>query len=261
MATNRYLAAALVAVLAALTAPGLVSARPLKGARMDRAQDCEETIPEAIVTTPAGSGQTVNLDVLVLNDGASKVDAHSVMAKAAEAYVPLKIELRATLRKVALPGDTDNVSTGDALDLIEQARAAVGGVRPAGFDIVYVITSKDIRLASDTDAAGQADCIGGVRYADRAFAIGEVSTEQEKVGGLNFYLDGSAKIAAHEIGHLLGARHEHGNCVEGIGVEDVGNSEPSACTLMFNTLDFQSLKFGTPEAQIVRGHAEQYAAP
>jgi hypothetical protein len=83
----------------------------------------------------------------------------------------------------------------------------------------------------------------------------------ESLGPLNFYIDGPAKVFGHEIGHLLGARHEHANCAEGAGVDDATTREPSTCTLMINYLDLQSLRFGTPEGMIVRGHAEAYAAP
>jgi hypothetical protein len=125
---------------------------------------------------------------------------------------------------------------------------------------VFVLTTKDIYI-NGGDATGYADCIGGIRYPNRSFALGEAVVPTETVGPLNFYLKGAAKVMAHEIGHLLGARHEHANCAQGVGVEDVFTSEPSACTLMVAYMDFQSLRFGTPEAMIVRAHAESYAAP
>ena len=68
-------------------------------------------------------------------------------------------------------------------------------------------------------------------------------------------------MLGHEIGHLLGAHHEYGNCVQGIGVEDVTNREPAACTLMMSFVDFQSLRFGAIDGSVIRGHAESYAAP
>ncbi len=60
--------------------------------------------------------------------------------------------------------------------------------------------------------AGVAYCIGGVRYADTAFAIGEGSSPWETTLDDKTF---SAKIAAHEIGHVMGAHHHYGNCVEG----------------------------------------------
>lgn len=262
MARNRILLAALVAALLALAAPG-ISARPLKEARHQRvdrqAQDCQATLPAAYTTTPTGNGQRIALDVLVVTDGVLRADAEAILVKAAEAYTPLGIDLRVTFRKGALPGAAKQPT--DVLHLMAHAKQLVGGVRPAGTDIVYVLTAKDLELNDDQDVAGHADCIGGVRYEDRSFAIGEVTVAEEQVGGLNFYIDGPAKVAAHEIGHLLGARHEHGNCAQGVAVADVTGMEPSACTLMVPWLDLQSLTLGVGESLVVRGHAEQYAAP
>ena len=125
---------------------------------------------------------------------------------------------------------------------------------------MLLLTDKDIYLSTG-DVVGYADCIGGVRYPDRAFAIAEAFDQQETLGALNLYMDLPAKTAAHEVGHLLGARHEHSNCVEGAGPDVVANMEPSACTLMTTYVDFQSRRFGALESGVIRAHAESYALP
>ena len=63
----------------------------------------------------------------------------------------------------------------DAESSTEQAKRLYKGKRPRGVDIVYTMTSKDITAAGPLgdDVAGLADCIGGVRYAKHAFAVGE----------------------------------------------------------------------------------------
>ena len=69
----------------------------------------------------------------------------------------------------------------DAQGLIDQSKALFGGARPAGIDVVYTLTSKDIQAGGNTAVAGLADCIGGVAFDDRAFAVGEEFTTDESL--------------------------------------------------------------------------------
>src|SRR4029077_18508996 len=134
------------------------------------------------------------------------------------------------------------------------------GVRPKGADVVFVLTSKDITDAGDTGLAGLADCIGGGRVAHHAFGVGEaVGIDPVPLGPFTLEVDAHPEIAAHEIGHLMGAQHHYANCVEGVLQGDATDLSP--CTLMFNFVDFQSLNFSTLEGTAVRGHAVQYASP
>ena len=123
-----------------------------------------------------------------------------------------------------------------------------------------MLTTKDLVMPQD-DVSGYADCIGGIRYPNRAFAVGEAIESPAAVGPVTFYVDGPAKTAAHEIGHLLGARHEHANCVEGIQPSDISGLDPTPCTVMTNYLDFRSWNFGAIEARIIRGYAQAFGAP
>jgi hypothetical protein len=215
---------------------------------------CLEPVPASTsVNGVTDDGQQVELATRVLLDGVSQAQAQEAMTRAADSYAPLGVTLTATYETVSLSGD-------DAQGLIDQAKARFGGARPAGSDLVYVLTAKDIQAGGNTGVAGLADCIGGVRFADHAFAVGEVFEEDVPIGPLTFYSDATAKIAAHELGHLMGGHHHYANCAEGVKSEQE-ILEGSPCTLMSNFVDFQSIHFATANAQVVRGHAVSFASP
>lgn len=229
--------------------------------RIDTAQDCDEYVPEKVKILTGNPGDAISLDIMVLHDGIDKLAAETIVTKAARSYAPLNITFTPTYKKVTFPADPGSApATAAVTDLLSAAKGLSGGVRPAKSDVVLVLTNKDIYLSSG-DVVGYSECVGGVRYADRAFAIAEAFDQQETLSGLNLYMDLPAKTAAHEIGHLLGARHEHANCVEGAGTEAVANREPSVCTLMTPYIDLQSRRFGALESGVIRAHAESYAAP
>ena len=252
---------------AAVLMAGLVA--PVAGARGQRAEaratdtgpDCNEYLPAKTQVLTGTPSWAVSLDVVVLHDGIDKLAAEAIMSRAARSYAPMNITLTSTYKKVLFRADPASVpATAAITDLLAASKAVFGGVRPEKSDVVLLLTDKDIYLSTG-DAVGYADCIGGVRYPDRAFAIAEAFDQQEPLGALNLYVDLPAKTAAHEIGHLLGARHEHSNCVEGTGPDVVTNREPSACTLMTTYVDFQSRWFGALESGVIRAHAETYALP
>lgn len=223
---------------------------------LDEERDCFEAVPESIgVSGVTDQGQNVNLEVKVLLDGVSLARGQAVFVKAAESYAPLGIDMIVTnFESVTFTGN-------NAQGLINQARDHEGGQRPTGTDVVYTLTDKDIELAPAGDAVvGLADCIGGVRYPERAFAVGEDIGDGFDFGPITFTKNATAKTAVHEIGHLMGAHHHYANCVEGATTIPEENG-PSACTVMFNALDFLSAKFGILEGIVVRGHAVDFASP
>lgn len=253
------LTALLLAAAPAVGGPGGASAPVID----HEPQDCDEYAPESLADPAlAPGGEVVNLAAMVLLDGVDKATAGAIMATAAESYVPLDITLTAAYKRVSfsVAGKTTPGGSADAQDLIEAAKAMLGGIRPATADVVYILTTRDLSLDGDSGVVGYADCIGGVRYPDRAFAIGEASVEIVNLG-LQFYVDGPARIAAHEIGHLLGAHHHYANCVQGAGIQNISSRDAGLCTVMINALDIQGPRFGTLEAMVVRGHAEDFAAP
>ena len=258
---------ALLGALAALVVVGAAAPGSARGRAVDPdAEDCVEQVPAS--WSPAGvtGGPTIPLNLLVVTDGIPHADALAIVDKAESAYTALDIDLVPTFKKMTLTSDGYKANpdgtrqpTADAAELVDEARTLLGGSRPAGIDLVYIATNKDLHLDGDDSYSGYADCTGGVRYPNRGFAAGEAWGAVETLGPLNFYVDGAAKIAGHELGHLLGAHHHYANCVEGIQPADATNREPSACTLMFEPSDLQSLRFGSLEAVVIRGHAE--AAP
>ena len=230
----------------------VVKAAAADAGPIDEEQECLEPVPAAVGTDHLTGGPLLDLAVRVLVDGPSTARAQEIFATAATSYEPLG----ATLRAVSY--ESVNFTGDDAQGLIDQAKARFGGARPAGADLVYVFTSKDIQAGGNTAVAGLADCIGGVRFDNQAFAVGEDFGPEEQADPLQ--RNGTAKVLAHELGHLMGAHHHYANCVEG-NLSEVGEPEVSPCTLMFNVVNLASLNFSALNGTVVRGHATEYAAP
>ncbi len=223
---------------------------------IDDEEDClEAVLAAASVTSVTDEGQEITLEAHVLLDDVDLQAGTEMMATAAEVYAPLGIKLVSRFEPVDFPPEdvVNERETTTSDKLLEQSKEWMGGARPSDSDVVYLITAKNM-----TDAAGRADCIGGVRYPRFAFAVGEVGTPLP-FGPVAFYTEGGAKIAAHEIGHLMGAHHHYGNCAEG-QITTASNGDPAMCTTMFPFLDFVTLRFGSLEAAVIRGHALEFAA-
>lgn len=272
---NRALLAALVALVCVLVwvnvPPGAQDAtagvRQL-GPLADPEHECPEPIPES-VSAPGitDSGQTIKLDVLVLLDGITRSRGRAVLKTMSESYEPLAVAVTPRFQKVRFPHDgvvtiDENrgpEETGDAVPLIQQAKDLLGGARPRGSDVVLLLTAKNIFLEGlerEYSIAGMADCIGGVRFPDHAFAVSEGASPWEEMRDDELL---SGKIAAHEVGHLMGAHHHYANCGEG---DQHPAGSDSYCTVMFPAqLQFMARNFGTLEAAVVRGHAVDFAAP
>lgn len=254
----------LVAVMA-LAAPAGADAR-LAGDRLlsplaDPEHDCAEPVPEAMsIPGTTDDGSVVSIETLVLLDGVSKKVGQSIMQLAQESYDSLGLTVTPSFRQVRIPhhgielGMDDRPGpTGDMLAMIEDAKVAVGGVRPAGIDVVLLLTSKDIFYWSNGErqysVAGLADCIGGIRFDDHAFALSEgITPWAERIGD-----HAPGMFVAHELGHLLGAHHHYANCLE-------GNEEDKPCTVMWTIqIRLVARNFGSFEAATIRGHAVEYA--
>ena len=200
----------------------------------DHLLSCTELVPHAIALDSKG----VRLDLRILLDGVRKAHADRAVTAMRKAYAPLAIRVVPTYEKVSFKGR-------DADGLTNQAKRHYDGKRPRGIDIVYTLTSKDITApgALGDNVAGLADCIGGVRFAKHAFAVGEVIE-----GG-----DATGKVMAHEVGHLLGGHH-HYTSVEGLLADN-----PNLLDLMGPSLSVISLRFSTVNSLMVRAHAQKYA--
>ena len=199
---------------------------------------CTQLVPHAISLDSA----PVRLEVRILLDGVRRREAKRAVVSMRRAYSPLRISVAATYQRVRFTGD-------DADGLIRQAKRLYRGKRPRGTDVVYTMTSKNITAAGGDNVAGLADCIGGVRFPDKAFAVGEV------LGADSGVREGTGKVLAHEIGHLLGAHHHY------FSPEGLLASDPNIGTIMAPFLDLTSLRFSTVNVLMVKGHAQLYARP
>ena len=233
---------------------------------VDTVRECLELIPENVGLVALDGGGRVELSVLLLLDGTDAAVAQQLMARAAESYKPLNIDL--VLKGTKAVSYTTMVSD----QLIQEGKNTVGGKPPKGIDLVGVFTSKTMQGAT-ADAGtvvGQADCIGGVRWDDTSFfVVSDIrNIENPSTGttgtlnslGLNPNVDATAEVFAHEIGHLMGAHHHYSNCVDG-NLTSGSPTDVSPCTLMFPAVNFASLNFAALEGATVRGHAWNHAKP
>jgi hypothetical protein len=205
----------------------------------------------------AGAGTTdpIDLNVMVILDGITQAEGEQIFTAAATRYTPLNINMR------VVRWDTHSFGTDDSSAIIKAAKVFVGGTRPAGVDVVEVLTATDIQQLGIYAIAGLADCVGGVAHDDRAFLVAEGHTPTDyAVGPGTFGVDANANVSAHEIGHLMGGQHHYGNCVEETSGDEVhdGTVSGTFCTLMFNAADFLGEHFSTLNAAIVRGTAVRY---
>ena len=227
----------------------------------DPEHECVEPVPETVsVTGVTDDGKEITVETLVLLDGVPKAIAEQSIDLANDSYSRLAMRIVPTYRRATFEDDgaeagmDDEVGpTGDTYRMIEDAKTLVGGERPEGIDVVLTLTSKDLFAMDGAERAysiaGQADCIGGIRYDDHSFAVAEVITPYTESLGDRF----RGLVTAHEIGHLFGAHHHYGNCVEG---DELGNP----CTIMWTVaIQLVSRDFGTLEAVTVRGHAYDFA--
>jgi hypothetical protein len=242
------------------------------------AQECLELVPAKLgLSGVTDDGRRVSVDVVVLVDeGIPEARAREVMTAARRSYDPLGVDLNVT-RYLAIQAPSDgtaekgdlSVGTAEGGFMNDYAKQVMGGVRPGDADVVYTLTNKDIYSPDDAMPGGRdygllglADCIGGVRFDNRAFAVGELGDDLAiSIGGVVSFLgNAGAKIASHEIGHLLGAHHHYFDCVEGLAEETLDEREASPCTIMAPFVDLGSINFGVADGAAVRGHAVAYAA-
>ncbi len=255
------------AVLAALvaSAPTRATARGAASPLNDTEHECLELVPETVgASGVTDAGQKVSLDVVVLRDGITKARAKEVMARVADAYEPLDVDLVVRdVRKIRIPGEPPRPggSTPAANDMriFDAMISAMGGARPEGSDLVHLLTAKDVYYVNGGEPAyglaGEAHCIGGVRYPEHAFSFSEGTGEYDEISE-----DMAGIIAAHELGHLMGAHHHYGNCNEGAPMTQGQRKTP--CTVMWPFfITMNAGNFGNLEGATVRGHAVDFASP
>ena len=248
-------------------------------------QDCLDPAPDhAGVPAITDNGRNVALNVLVLLDsGVPQSEGEEMIAVAqAKTYDGVRVTLNATYEAVSFPSDGDYDSgsfggvrgTAEGTRLIEDAKAHVGGKATGDIDVVYVLSNKDLWNVDAADGSksygllGVADCIGGIRYDDRSFVVGEwitgdaysfVIDENVPSRAVRVYGRLTSKIFSHELGHILGAHHHYGNCAQGVSGDDMLLADVAPCTLMFPDATLISHEFGSLEAAVVRGYTANHA--
>lgn len=264
----------LVVLLTAVVAPasraGVQVAPPI-----DEEVDCFQPAPRQIDfgATPL-DGKRAALDLLVLLDGVTQADGTAAVKAAVSAFKPIGVDLRPRFASVSVPADGSALGpdgkqrpTASMTRVMTAAKRAVGNRTPARVEAVYLLTAKDLYLGGDQPdpdsrsygVAGLADCIGGVAFRHRAFAIGEQLSFGPQQGTVKFADRLPGKILGHELGHLLGAHHHYANCAENVPAAALARSA-DVCTLMFNDVGVVGLRFSTLNRTIVRGHALAYAS-
>lgn len=245
------LAAALalpVMALPSATASGSSGASALQPVDVDG--DCHDDLPGAVdATSTAQLGLRL---ALLVDDGVSPARVRELTQVVTGIFAAIDVRLSVQVRRVSVSGR-------DVRDLIAQAKALVGGRPPAGAQVVHLITPVDLMSQGDDSSIGLADCIGGVARPERAFSVSELSEQVRGItlGPVTGSGDEEARSIAHEVGHLLGARHEHANCLEG---SPRAAPTDTPCTLMFLAAP-SSDAFGSVERAVVRGYLRSVAGP
>ena len=214
-------------------------------------EDCTSQVtPEVTPPLAVSTDPVLPLEVRVMVETADLAEAKKHLAVTREAFGAIGIKLKVRFDVVVPPAEWTAGSlsepSGDAIFAFMKGH--YGGERPAGVDAVYFIT----RYWS----GGLADCVGGVRRADSAFAFGSMDYKVEGTVGIPTAKEGV--IAAHELGHLLGAHHHYSNCTEALPSGALrGDFNP--CTTMSPAAATASSTFGLLERSFVRYYTEHYA--
>jgi hypothetical protein len=246
-----------IACCVALVTPTVVSpARSSSAGFLDEEKNCGNDLPP-IEHRMDRKAPGIPLDVMFVLDDIPADLAATFARLAAESYEPLGIDLRPHFMTVSFRADRKEgpmgVPTADVDRIIGSTKRLFDGERPLGYDVVHTITSKDIYLerGDAVGLGGTADCVGGIRYPTRAFSVSEGWHHDGREDSAGH--ETVARLISHEIGHLVGARHEHANCLEG--------PDRQKCTVMTNASIWflGSRTFGTLEGTVVRAYVYEYS--
>ena len=252
MARNRFVMPILFVGIALLLAPAAAGAsggQPVIDA--DPAECTSALTPEEMPAFDLTTDPRLDLDVRILAESRDLRTAKQHMRTTVAAYDRIGIEVDATYDSIEVPEEWNNAPElfpdRPAEDLWKLIKNHYNGVRPKGVDLVYYFTRYW--------GGGMADCIGGVRYPDTAFAFGSIDYAIESTVPAPHVDEGV--IAAHELGHLLGAHHHYSDCAAAPVGATYGWA--AVCTTMSPLATTASPVFGTLEQSFVRHYTEKYA--
>lgn len=217
----------------------------LAGKAFDREGDCFVGDSGLAALTTPDDGRALRLSVRLLAPPRDVAEVRQqVVPSLVEMFGRINVVVRASV--AALPDATYRAHPYEA------AQRLYGGVRPPGVDVVF--------LFEDRFSGGIADCIGGVAYAERAFASGQLHYAPTGVTPVST-VKGTI-IAAHEIGHLLGGQHQMSNCAEALpqlALQPASDGSVGPCTVMGPAAVQDSETFSTAERASIRSYVRRFA--
>lgn len=216
--------------------------------RVDR--HCDQVPPEVVPPPAITPAPVLPVEARVLYEAGHLPAVRDHMNKTRYAFRRIGIRLRLSYDEVDPPDEWALSQLGGPRerDIMEFVKAHYGGRRPPGVDVVYYMTRHW--------SGGFADCIGGVAHPGRAFAFGALDYSLDR--SVPSAMGDEGVLAAHELGHLLGAEHHYANCVEALP-SGAPRGEMAPCTVMTPLIDGASSTFGLLEASYVRYYVERYA--
>lgn len=196
-------------------------------------------VPGHLPPVPASTAKPLPLRVRVLVEQQDVALARSFMANAVRAYRKINVRLVLTWdtpKTFRAPTDLDG-RFASSQSLFDAMRRRYGGERPPGVDAVYLLTRQTPQA--------QANCIGGILRPDLAFALSPIADPD----GTVFSTKRLPLLPIHELGHLMGARHEDANCAESVAATASGQP---GCTIMFPSSGVITPTFSILETAFIR---------
>lgn len=255
--------------IAAGAAIAVIAASPLAGpAAGDEPSGCTEETPAGVSTALPGS-RPVGVRVLLQTDHVARDAVAGAVDEATRVLATAGLDVTFVVRRLDLPAAERNAE-GDrealAVTAVHAAqRKATGGVEPRGFDLVHLLTTRDLYDEDPAGGpryavAGHAECIGGIRFDGWGYSASEVPPRDRFLKGTTIKMQPEmrGRAMAHELGHLMGAHHHYSAC--GLAAADeLQRSQGGVCSVMFPDTAVHGPSFDPVNAQIVRGHAEKWA--